>query len=879
MGNRLDDAVMAGFLEEARGYLPVMERHLNALRNNRADGEALSELHRLAHNVRGTSNVVGFGEAAQLAEELETLIDQVSAGTMSFGDQLPELISQGLRRMAAALDSSIPAPLESPAEDLVELFLEEAEEHLHVIGSRLAALEEDPARKPALQEVRRSVHTLKGASAMVGLREMSKIAHRMEDLLDRLYQDSKAPEGEMLQLLFATYDLMSDLAIARGCPEGYGTRIQAIFDAYTGILGEERIVPSEAPRVVEPVSVSDAVEEGETEASRFVRVPLERLDMLVKQVGEMFVERSRFEQKLAHYAHETEELNLSLRRLKRIASQLESDHAIFNPGASEGNAGADEFDALELDRYTQLHLLSRDLNEAVSDVGTAGGELRNLARGFDAYVHRQSRLTSEVQEKLMRLRMAPFDWLANRLSRTVRVTAQQLNKAVNLKIEGERTELDKTVLEQLAGPLEHLLRNAVDHGIEPAGTRAARGKPERGEIRIRASCEGTEVLLRLSDDGGGIDHEKLRRAAVRVGSATEAEAASMTVERLEDLMFLPGVTTAVEVSDISGRGVGLDAVKASITALQGSLQVAAEPGQGTEFTIRLPMTLAITKVLMVESNQETFALPLSSVSRAARVEPAAIQKIGRQEAVLMGEEILPVVRLADSLKLRGVAPPPGRTAPLVMIRLGEQEFALAVDAIQQAQEVVVKPLTGIARKAKGVAAATILGNGVVVLILNPAQLRTLSGQRSARFAPLAPRAPVRKAFDILIVDDSLTVRRVIANLMRKTGWNPLEAKDGVEALEVLDKLDRKPEAILMDVEMPRMDGFELTSRLRSRAVYKNTPILMLTSRAGEKHRNKAGGLGVTEYLVKPYREQVLVGAIRKAVENARKSATEVAPAR
>jgi chemosensory pili system protein ChpA (sensor histidine kinase/response regulator) len=896
MANRLDSEVLRGFLEEARGYIPGMEENLALLKNNREDREALAELHRLAHNVRGASNVIGLGMVAQMAEGLEALLDQVSEGGIEFDEETAELVGQGLAQMSGGLaegDSPAPAPgiprsgMEEAASELIDGFLAEAEEHLQIIGSRLASLEEDPSRKPVLQEVRRSVHTIKGAGAMVGVRELSSIAHRMEDLLDRLYEDARPFDSDVLQLLFATYDLMSDLVNARGRAEGYGTRIEAIFQAYAGILGQEN-EPRAASQTPQPPgeSESEPAAESGPEASKHVRVPLERLDLLVRQVGEVFVQRSAFEQQLTHYVHEIEELKLSLQRLKRIASQLESDHATFTPGAGRsggfrslaaGGSRQAEFDALEFDRYTQLHLLSRDLNEAVSDVAAAGAELRSLARGFDTYVNRQGRLTSEIQDKLMRLRMVPLSTLANRLNRTVRVTANQLGKLVDLTIEGAETELDKTVLEQLAGPLEHLLRNAVDHGIEWSSERAGTGKHERGAIRLKASQEGTEVLLRLSDDGRGLDHEKLRAAAVREGFSTEQEARALGVEQLEDLIFLPGMSTADEITDISGRGVGLDVVKASVEALAGTLQLRSKPGQGAEFTIRLPMTLAITKVLMVEANQEKFALPLASVTKAARVEPLKIQKIGRKEAILIGEQILPVVRLADSLRLRGVPPPQGKTLPLVAVRVGEQEFALVVDNMQQAREVVVKPLTGLVRKVPGVAAATILGDGSVVLILNPAQLLTppaARGSAARQTVGVERRVAVaasRKAFDILIVDDSLSVRRVIANLMRNTGWNPVQAKDGVEALEVLDKLDRKPDAILMDIEMPQMDGFELASRLRSRADYKYTPILMLTSRAGDKHRNKALGLGVTDYLVKPYQDEFLLGAIRKAVGNARRT--------
>lgn len=931
MSDLRDANLMQGFLDEARAYLPLMEASLASLRDDAANDDARGELRRLAHNLRGAGTVVGLTEVAEIAGSIEEVCEQLAEGAMEFDGSLAELVMQGLEQMQESLMAAEPAPAapepppvrkaaaktatrdlapEDIPPDLLEGLLQEADEHLQVIGRKLSELEREGARKTSLQEIRRSVHTIKGAAGMVGLGPLSRIAHRMEDLLDSLYDGIHPFHAGHLRLLYDTYDIVTDIVAAKGASAPFTKRLMEVEARYNSAIAEpaagetpaEAEIPEFTPALAEQTadteepaeSTGDAEQaapqagepsvaaEATAETSRFVRAPLERLDDLTKLVSESFVQRSAFEQQLSQYRREIAELTLSLHRLRRISSQLETEHALFFPGIRiasrapggwlpSGGANPAEFDSLEMDRYTQLHLLSRDLSEAVSDVGSAGTQLEHLAASFDGYINRQSRLTSELQDKLMRLRMVPLATLANRLARTVRVTAQKRGKQAELQIVAAGTELDKAVIERLAGPLEHLLRNAVDHGVEPAEARLAAGKSASGKIVLTASHEGTEVILRLEDDGGGIDLAKVRREAVNQGIYTEQEAASLSEAQVLDVIFQPGFTTAEEVSDISGRGVGMDIVKSTVEDLKGTIEVSTRAGAGTSFLIRLPMSMAVTRVLMVSAHHELFALPLSAVGESLAVQPNQIDTVGNTTVLRLGRRILPVVRLGEALSLRGAAAPDGDRKPAVVIRLGAQEFALEVDRIFEAREVVVKPLGRMLKRIPAVAGATILGDGRVVLILNPADLVN----RTPRRAPAARRATAQfknRSLNILIVDDSLSVRRVVANLVRNAGWNPVQAKDGMEAIEILGRSDRNPDAILMDIEMPRMDGFELTAWLRSRPSYQGTPILMLTSRAAEKHRAKAMALGVTEYLVKPFHDEVLLNAIRRRVEESRRAA-------
>jgi chemosensory pili system protein ChpA (sensor histidine kinase/response regulator) len=422
-------------------------------------------------------------------------------------------------------------------------------------------------------------------------------------------------------------------------------------------------------------------------------------------------------------------------------------------------------------------------------------------------------------------------------------------------------ELDKIVVDQLAQAFDHLLRNAVDHGLEDLETRRALGKPDRGQIRVEAKQEGTHVVIRMSDDGRGFDPAKLREAAVRLGFMSEPQAAQANSERLIELIFQPGFSTAASVSEISGRGVGLDVVRSAVESLKGTIAAVSEIGAGTTFTVKLPTTLAITKVLFVEEQQESYAIPLAAVAQVARVDAGQVEKAGDHAMIRLGSSLMPIIRLGEAVEALRGAEIVAERQPLLVVRSGGDEYALAVDRIAGAREVMVKPLSGVARKSPLAVGATLLGDGSVVLILNPSSL--VPGRRDENAIRQNVQTPaVRRNLNVMIVDDSLSVRRVVANLVRHQGWTPLQAKDGLEALEIIQGADTKPDVILLDIEMPRMDGFELTATLRALPETRSTPIVMLTSRAGDKHRRKALSLGANHFLVKPYQDETLLSLVR-----------------
>jgi chemosensory pili system protein ChpA (sensor histidine kinase/response regulator) len=465
--------------------------------------------------------------------------------------------------------------------------------------------------------------------------------------------------------------------------------------------------------------------------------------------------------------------------------------------------------------------------------------------------------------------MVALATLATRLHRAVRVLAREQDKLVDLVLEGEDIELDKTVREEIADPLLHLLRNAVDHGIEPPALRQVMGKPERGLIRLRAYHEGNQVVIQVSDDGAGLEPEILRSAAISGGYVSEADAPQLSDEELYSLVFLPGFSTASEVSEVSGRGVGLDIVKTNVHKLKGTVTLDSTPGQGATFTIRLPMTLAVTRALLVKAHNETFAIPLDTVTQILRLEREEIEHVGQEPVIRVGGQVYPMLRLGQVLNLKQPADETVQRLPVLILNAGGKQIALVVDQLLAGREIVIKTLGNHLRRVHGVTGATLMGDGSVVLILNPADLIIEAPQPEAWAPPQPPAERALEALTVMVVDDSVSVRRVVSNLIKSVGWQPMAARDGLEALELVQRSARPPDLILVDIEMPRMDGYELITTLKGQEAYRNIPLVILTSRAGEKHRRKAQELGASEYIVKPYQDETLLNIIRHLVRASR----------
>ena len=970
MTRSIDKAILAGFVEEVRGYLPTITAGINSLRKNPHQPQVLEETHRQAHTIKGAASMVGLASLSHIAYYLEDTLEGIAAGQLDVDDKTAALLRQitaqiegylegvlsgtlrerplleeatrAYRRLqglpekedTTAVEKTVteiagvsapategivqpPAPPvtepvhydKAPAE-LIEAFVLEAEDHLRTISMLLSALDKQPEHKDLLQDIRRSVHTLKGAAGAVGLRATAQLAHRMEDLLDRLYDGSVAVDPDIMDLLFASADTLEDMAGGGIREETAHDNLQELYASYSTVLGqdpsaglptsslaplgEEKIIdlvelaprPSEKPE--SDILEKQAAHPVPRQPGEVLRVPLGRLDELVRLASELTISRTVFEQRVTDFVHAVEELQFSTDRLRRVSSNLETQYEVSALGGRllipsgvrrVGDLSYEEtfnthgFDELEFDRYTEFHRLSRELAETASDIRTMGNELGTLIGDFDSILNQQGRLSTEIQDRLMQIRMVPMATLTTRLHRTVRVLAREQSKLVDLVLEGADTELDKTVLDQMVDPLLHLLRNAVDHGIEPPALRRVMGKPERGTIHLRAYYEGNQVIIQVSDDGAGLEPEILRSTAVSKGYVSEADVPRLSADELHSLVFLPGFSTASEVSEVSGRGVGLDIVRTNIHNLKGTVTLDATPGEGVTFTIRLPMTLAITRALLVKAHNETFAMPLDSVTQIVRVGREEIEHIGQEPVIRVGEQIYPAFRLGKVLNLKQPADETAERLPVLILNARDTQIALVVDELVAGREIVVKPLGNHLRRVHGVTGATLMGDGSVVLILNPAEINDEPAQSTIWDQPhlQLSAARARGPLTILVVDDSVSVRRVVSNLIKSAGWQPIAAKDGLEALEIIHRSVHPPDLILVDIEMPRMDGYELISTLKGQDAYRHIPLVILTSRAGQKHRHKAMELGASEYVVKPYQDEALLGIVRHLVQESRRA--------
>ncbi len=714
-------------------------------------------------------------------------------------------------------------------EQLVPIFLDEADELLPKIGDCLRTLRQMPDGE--LNLLNRLLHTLKGSARMTGAMRMGDIAHAMESsLLDGNLSDETLDELE------------SDL-----------DRLNSLLEELRSGKVQEPVAPAAAEELVEitPAGLERVQQAG------MLRVRSDVIDRLVNQAGEVSVARSRVETELRAFKDGLLELTGSVGRLRKqlreVEIQAESQIQARVSLAAEHN---EQFDPLEFDRFTRLQELTRFMNESVHDVQTVQQTLLKNIDETNSALFAQARLNRELQQNLMGVRMVPFSSMSERLYRLVRQTGKELNKRANLELEGTSVELDRSVLEKMTAPFEHLLRNAIVHGLEDEQQRINSGKDAIGEIRLSLRQESNEVVFEFSDDGKGLNFAGLRAEAVKKGLLENA-GDEISDEQLAQMIFTTGISTAAEVTEIAGRGIGMDVVRSEITALGGRIDVSSQPGAGTRFTIHLPLTLAVTQVLMVQAGDRTYAIPSAMVEQVRQVKPDELRELYSQQKIEWEGNGYPFSYLPTLLGDDERVPEIRPYNALLLLRSGNQRVALHVDELRGNREAVVKNIGPQLSRLPGIAGATVLGDGSVVLILNPAQMK----QRIA--VSKAPKAetvlPDLLQPTIMVVDDSLTVRKITSRLLARAGYQVVTAQDGVDALEKLNELI--PAVMLLDIEMPRMDGFELTKLMRRDERTMNVPIIMITSRAADKHRDFAMSLGVNAYLGKPFQEDDLLEQI------------------
>jgi len=612
-----------------------------------------------------------------------------------------------------------------------------------------------------------------------------------------------------------------------------------------------------APADVRPLRTADQRQE-------FARVDADLLEDLLNAAGEISIYHSRLNQQVSSFEFHVDELEQTVARLREQLRKLEIETEAQIMHGHQDTLVARDFDPLELDRYSNIQQLSRALAESANDLGSLKDLLKSVTTEAEGLLIQQSRVTAELQDGLMRTRMVPFDRHVPRLTRLVRQVAQEAGKRAELAVEGASGELDRQVLDKMLPPFEHMLRNAVVHGVEDAGARQKAGKPAVGRITIRLHREGAEMVIDVSDDGAGLNVESIRRKAFEMDLLSPES--KVTDEEIMGLVLTPGFSTAGTVTQSAGRGVGMDVVANEVKKLGGSLRISSVTGQGTNFTVRLPFTLAITQALIVRTGEEVYALPLPTVEGVARIPRGELESLlsHSEPSYQYGEQSYKFRHLG--MYLGGQAaklPEEEASVPVILVHAGEYSAALLVDEMLASREIVVKAVGPQLASIRGISGATILGDGRIILILDiHALVRT--GAPVVELKTAAPTPSDDRPL-ALVVDDSITVRRVTERFLHRSGLRVETAKDGLDAISVMQ--DHKPDVILLDIEMPRMDGYEFASHVRNDPRVADVPIIMITSRVGDKHRARAIELGVNDYLGKPYQDSQLLEAIRRQLED------------
>ena len=867
----------------------------------------------------------GLGAASAFGA-LDTRVDALGVAELKPLGELPAAPVQHVERELVIEGAEDIDAVDAVDAELFPIFEEEGQDLLPELASKLRDWARRPGETAHAAACMRTLHTLKGGARLAGAMRLGEMAHRLETRIEQILADPPVAAADVEQLQARADGLSQVFEALRSRDAQVYAEAAASLAALPPaepVVSVVALPPAELPPaplltdVVEPellrqdepaaapldeqaataapelpgaakdlppidwsrfalggVTARVVADKSQSASQSAVRVRAPLLDRLVNQAGEVSITRSRIESEVGQIKGSLGDLTENLERLRQQLRDIELQaETQMSSRLEAAKAMSQSFDPLEFDRFTRFQELTRMMAESVNDVATVQRTLQRSLDSTEDELATQARLTRDLQDDLLRTRMVEFESQSDRLYRVVRQAAKETGKQVRLDIVGGSIEVDRGVLDRMTGSFEHLLRNSVTHGVETPDARTAQGKDAAGAILVSLTQEGNEVGIEFRDDGKGLDLDRIRAKGVAMGLITPDQAVGDA--ELANLIFTPGFTTAESVTELAGRGVGMDVVRSEVNAMGGRIETATAPGQGTSFKLVLPLTTAVTQVVMLRCGDATVAVPSTLIEIVRRATPAEIDAAYASGSYAVGERIVPFFWLGALLQL-SAAPSEnaGRTRPVVVVRSAQQRVALHVDEVLGNQEVVVKNLGPQLSRLPGLAGMTLLASGAVALIYNPVALATLYGDtaRNATFAALqgqrsgVPAAPTLIAEPqvaavplVLVVDDSLTVRRVTQRLLVREGYRVVLAKDGMEALEKL--AEERPQVVLSDIEMPRMDGFDLVRNIRGDARLRDLPVIMITSRIAQKHRDYAAELGVDHYLGKPYSEEDLLALI------------------
>jgi chemosensory pili system protein ChpA (sensor histidine kinase/response regulator) len=810
-----------------------------------------------------------------------------------------------------------------PADDevgpeILEFFGPEAEEHLQVVSDCLISLEGNN-NPEEINRLFRAIHTVKGSAAQVGLKRLGAIAHRVEDLIGRLREGEIDPSPAVVDICLESVDVLKKTLHRQWADE---SEMRASVDSLLGRIAEfAPLVPEEdehaapladAQQIVGAEATSSAPQKTQrktgkatqapTAATKSVRIALERLDRMMNTVGELVINRTRMVGRIAELEKLVETLSFSKERLQGKVNEFQEKYefnrisnsrvtASWNaaqPQRLTSAAAGDtsffsEFSELEMDRYDDFNILSRSMAEISADVNEVLTQLEGYINRVEGDIDEFTKLAHHLQDEFTAARMVPIGTLYSRLSRAVRDAAQSAAKQVDLDFVGNETELDNNIIQQISDPLVHLVRNSVAHGIERPEARSSAGKSEIGKVSLRAYHRGNHIYIEVEDDGAGIDYDRVKHAAVERGLVSQDTAERLTERDLREMLFHPGFSTAPSKTELAGRGVGLDVVRANLNQLNGEIEINSTRGEGTKFTLKVPLTLIISPALFVRTGGASYALPLGVVEEIRRIRADEIEDVGGKLLTKVRDVVTEVVRLDTYLGLPPLEPINGYFR-MVVANTGNRQIGLVVEEVLGKDEIVIKNLGEYLRRVKLFPGTTIAPDGSLILLIDlnrmvaaePTERRTLQASASAAriFAPgaeaIARGTIPTDAIDrvehervIVVADDSISVRKFVGRMLEKNGYRVKLAADGLEAAELVAQ--HGCHLVITDLEMPRMTGYELMVQLRQSPATRRIPVMVVTSRAGAKHRDRAIKEGAVSFLTKPVQEDQLIAAVEQLI--------------
>jgi chemosensory pili system protein ChpA (sensor histidine kinase/response regulator) len=966
------------FLQEASENLQYLREYSGLLQESQTRPEDLEKLYIAAHTLAGTSASYGFPEFSEVAAKMAHIFHYAMNATLTpdMHGPLTEFLSDAISVLefdllqissngvetsadivafkqryafafpaapppeaendsaAESLGSDEPIPAVFPAasfvdrlpqdgevpDEVLEFFIPEAEEHLQAVTECLLALEGHP-NADDINRLFRSMHTVKGSAAQVGLHRLSAVAHRVEDLIGRLRDGELQPSTEIVDLFLQSVDVLKNF-LHRQWPGDaeMAAAVDPLLARIAELAPEEPPEPAEgegsesatAPGVQSPVAgAAQATAPTRAAAAqalpqaKSVRISLEWLDRMMNAVGELVINRTRMLGRLTELSKLVEVLQFSKSRLagkvsdfqekhefSRISSTLVAGGQQLQKDTFRGNANVLspittndllEFSDLEMDRYDDVNILSRSLTEISADVTEVLTQLESFMGRVDSDIDEFTKLAHHLQDEITAARMVPIGNLYTRLSRTVRDAVKAAGKPVDVTLEGAETELDNNIVQHISDPLIHLVRNAVAHGIEDAEARRRAGKPQKGHIAVRAYHRGNHIFIEVEDDGRGIDYESVRQSVVDSGAMSSIAAAELTERELREFLFRPGFSTASSTSELAGRGVGLDVVRSNVHALNGEIEVRSETGRGACFTVKVPLTLIISQALFIRCGTSVFAFPLAVVEEIRRLRPEEIEDVGGKLLTRVRDVVTEVVRLDLQLALPPLEPLNGYFH-MVIVKVAGRQVGVVVEEVLGKDEIVIKNLGEYLRRVKLFPGTTIASDGSLILLID---LNRLVAADTAERHALPASSPAARVFApgaeavaagsipseavdaienervVVVADDSISVRKFVGRMLEKASYRVKLASDGLEASEVVAQVGCH--LVITDLEMPRMNGYELMAHLRQDPATRKIPVLVVTSRAGAKHRDRAMKEGASAFLTKPVQEDQLIATVESLI--------------